>query len=109
MGCRGQKAVCSAYTRMVALPQEGLTRASLHDYRLWYILEALFAANLCHVWAQPNRSMGRAAQHPRLRLEGIYQLLQCRIRYRFSNTHSVTSPAVFDRDGIRAHVCGPTR
>src|SRR5262249_7027075 len=64
----------------------------------------LTSATLGH----PNRSMGGAAQHPRLRLESIYQLLQCRIRYRFSNTHGVTSPAVFDRDGIRAHVCGTT-
>src|SRR5262245_41328913 len=56
----------------------------------------------------PNGSMGGAAQHPRPRLEGIYQLLQCRIRYRFSHMHGVTLPTVFDRDGIRAHICGPT-
>jgi hypothetical protein len=31
---------------MVALLQPGLTRASLHDYRLGHILDALFAANL---------------------------------------------------------------
>ena len=31
---------------MVALLQSGLTRASLHDYRLGHILDALFAANL---------------------------------------------------------------
>jgi transposase len=31
---------------LVSLLQPGLTRASLHDYRLGHILEALFAANL---------------------------------------------------------------
>src|ERR687884_583258 len=31
---------------MVALLQPGLTRASLHDYRLGHILDALFAAHL---------------------------------------------------------------
>jgi hypothetical protein len=31
---------------MVLLPPPGLTRASLHDYRLGYTLDALFAANL---------------------------------------------------------------
>jgi transposase len=31
---------------MIALLQPGLTRASLHDYRLGHILDALFAANL---------------------------------------------------------------
>ena len=31
---------------MVALLQPGLTRVSLHDYRLGHILDALFAANL---------------------------------------------------------------
>src|ERR687886_836647 len=31
---------------MMALLQPGLTRASLHDYRLGHILDALFAANL---------------------------------------------------------------
>ena len=31
---------------MVALLQPGLTRASLHDYRLGHILDALFASNL---------------------------------------------------------------
>ena len=31
---------------MVALLQPGLTRASLNDYRLGHILDALFAANL---------------------------------------------------------------
>src|SRR5262250_1403779 len=31
---------------MVALLQPGLTRTSLHDYRLGHILDALFAANL---------------------------------------------------------------
>jgi transposase len=31
---------------MLALVQPGLTRASLHDYRLGHILDALFAANL---------------------------------------------------------------
>src|SRR5437867_9532904 len=34
---------------MVSLLQPGLTRASLHDYRLGHILEALFAANLNRV------------------------------------------------------------
>jgi transposase len=34
----------------VALLQEGLTRASLHDYRLGHILDALFAANLNRVF-----------------------------------------------------------
>ena len=34
---------------MVALLQPGLTRASLNDYRLGHILEALFAANLNQV------------------------------------------------------------
>src|ERR671936_3081201 len=36
---------------MVALLQPGLTRASLHDYRLGHILEALFAANLNKVYS----------------------------------------------------------
>jgi len=36
---------------MVALLQPGLTRASLHDYRLGHILEALFAANLHQVYS----------------------------------------------------------
>jgi len=31
---------------MLELLQPGLTRASLHDYRLGHILDALFAANL---------------------------------------------------------------
>jgi len=31
---------------MMTLLQPGLTRASLHDYRLGHILDALFAANL---------------------------------------------------------------
>jgi transposase len=35
---------------MVALLQSGLTRASLHDYRLGHILDALFAANLNKVF-----------------------------------------------------------
>jgi len=35
---------------MVPLLQPGLTRASLHDYRLGHILEALFAANLNRVF-----------------------------------------------------------
>jgi transposase len=35
---------------MVSLLQPGLTRASLHDYRLGQILEALFAANLNRVF-----------------------------------------------------------
>ncbi len=35
---------------MVALLQPGLTRASLHDYRLGHILDALFAANLNRVF-----------------------------------------------------------
>jgi uncharacterized protein DUF4277 len=35
---------------MVALLQPGLTRASLHDYRLGQILETLFAANLNRVF-----------------------------------------------------------
>jgi transposase len=35
---------------MVSLLQPGLTRASLHDYRLGQILEALFAANLTRVF-----------------------------------------------------------
>jgi hypothetical protein len=34
---------------LVALLQPGLTRASLNDYRLGHILEALFAANLNRV------------------------------------------------------------
>ena len=34
---------------MVALLQPGLTRASLNDYRLGHILEALFAAHLNQV------------------------------------------------------------
>jgi transposase len=36
---------------MVALLQQGLTRASLHDYRLGHILDALFAANLNKVFS----------------------------------------------------------
>jgi transposase len=36
---------------MVALLQPGLTRASLHDYRLGHILDALFAANLNRVFS----------------------------------------------------------
>jgi transposase len=35
---------------MVALLQPGLARASLHDYRLGHILDALFAANLNSVF-----------------------------------------------------------
>ena len=35
---------------MVTLLQPGLTRASLHDYRLGHILDALFAANLHRVF-----------------------------------------------------------
>src|SRR5215831_11077115 len=35
---------------MVTLLQPGLTRASLHDYRLGHILDALFAANLNKVF-----------------------------------------------------------
>jgi transposase len=41
---------------MVALLQSGLTRASLHDYRLGQILDTLFAANL-------NRVFGAIALH----------------------------------------------
>ena len=36
---------------LVALLQPGLTRASLHDYRLGHILEALFAAHLYEVYS----------------------------------------------------------
>ena len=36
---------------MLALLQAGLTRASLHDYRLGHILDALFAANLNKVFS----------------------------------------------------------
>src|SRR4029453_6298756 len=36
---------------MVTLLQPGLTRASLHDYRLGHILDALFAANLNKVFS----------------------------------------------------------
>jgi transposase len=36
---------------MLALLQPGLTRASLHDYRLGHILDALFAANLNKVFS----------------------------------------------------------
>jgi transposase len=36
---------------MVSLLQPGLTRASLHDYRLGHILDALFAANLNQVFS----------------------------------------------------------
>ena len=36
---------------MLELLQPGLTRASLHDYRLGHILEALFAANLNRVFS----------------------------------------------------------
>src|SRR5712691_8133190 len=36
---------------IVALLQPGLTRASLHDYRLGHILDALFAANLNQVFS----------------------------------------------------------
>src|SRR5262247_4489111 len=36
---------------MVSLLQPGLTRASLHDYRLGHILDALFAANLHNVFS----------------------------------------------------------
>src|SRR5262244_3784410 len=36
---------------MLDLLQPGLTRASLHDYRLGHILEALFAANLTKVYS----------------------------------------------------------
>src|SRR5919199_2555758 len=35
---------------MLPLLQPGLARASLHDYRLGQILDALFAANLNHVF-----------------------------------------------------------
>jgi transposase len=35
---------------MISLLQPGLTRTSLHDYRLGHILDALFAANLNHVF-----------------------------------------------------------
>src|SRR5499427_1643934 len=35
---------------MISLLQPGLTRASLHDYRLGHILDALFAANLNKVF-----------------------------------------------------------
>jgi len=35
---------------MVALLQPGLTRASLHDYRLGHILDALCAAHLNRVF-----------------------------------------------------------
>src|SRR6266849_8216926 len=35
---------------MIPLLQPGLTRASLHDYRLGQILDALFAANLNRVF-----------------------------------------------------------
>ena len=34
---------------MMALLQPGLTRASLHDYRLGHILDALFAANRARI------------------------------------------------------------
>src|SRR5919109_2402 len=36
---------------LVSLLQPGLTRASLHDYRLGHILDALFAANLNQVFS----------------------------------------------------------
>src|SRR3989454_12127096 len=36
---------------MMALLQPGLTRASLHDYRLGHILDALFGANLNRVFS----------------------------------------------------------
>ena len=36
---------------MVSLLQPGLTRASLHAYRLGHILAALFAANLNQVFS----------------------------------------------------------
>src|SRR5919199_4682848 len=36
---------------MIPLLQPGLTRASLHDYRLGHILDALFAANLNKVFS----------------------------------------------------------
>src|SRR3989440_11382415 len=36
---------------MLSLLQPGLTRASLHDYRLGHILDALFAANLNRVFS----------------------------------------------------------
>ena len=36
---------------IVSLLQPGLTRASLHDYRLGHILDALFAANLNQVFS----------------------------------------------------------
>src|SRR5437899_37497 len=36
---------------MIDLLQPGLTRASLHDYRLGHILDALFAANLNKVFS----------------------------------------------------------
>jgi transposase len=36
---------------MIPLLQPGLTRASLHDYRLGHILDALFAANLNQVFS----------------------------------------------------------
>jgi hypothetical protein len=36
---------------MLALLQPGLTRATLNDYRLGHILEALFAANLNKVYS----------------------------------------------------------
>jgi transposase len=36
---------------MMTLLQPGLTRASLHDYRLGHILDALFAANLNKVFS----------------------------------------------------------
>jgi len=36
---------------MLEMLQSGLTRASLHDYRLGHILDALFAANLNKVFS----------------------------------------------------------
>jgi hypothetical protein len=41
---------------MIPLLQPGLTRASLHDYRLGQILDALFAANLNRVFGAIARN-----------------------------------------------------
>ena len=49
---------------MLALLQPGLTRASLHDYRLGHILDALFAANLNKVFSARRAQSAGGLCHP---------------------------------------------
>jgi hypothetical protein len=56
---------------MLDLLQPGLTRASLHDYRLGHILDALFAANLTKRWrSTPSQRHGSIRIRRRLRSMG---------------------------------------